>query len=582
AAMVAFTSGAKTGVGVDAAKMSRVAVYSGKAEVSASGKQVQVHRGFGTRVEQGKAPEPPTPLPEAPQWSTDTVLLAWSFANRPAAPQLAWKETARAAVYRVQVARDAGFYDRAIDTAVKAGEPLQIAKALPVGALFARVRAVDAKGLPGPASETLRVLVVSVRASAEVPAIGELALRATGQLTLTIEGPQGVQLAVGKGAAQDLPQGELSVRDVGATEVVVSAQGAKPLRLPIAIDAPSAAVQIAPAAGDSLQHAVSIELRDAAGEPFTSQAITARTSDGHALPLTFDGATARTMLQEPAEGSTRVEALWGERVIGSAEVAARMKSPPPPPAPVLPPGKHAGVLGGTNATGAATPLPTAFIDPGLSVALRLQPELGATAQRNQVFAGGLDVEGGTDRYTFSLGLNAQSAPALTDSGAKVWPALGVRDAIFTQDQVSLVLGGDVSFGLGSSADGLRLPLLRLYLALGIELGPLSLSTTQALAPSDSGSGTGWDGSVVGAWHAKPWLDVIAEVGGASGGTCPIDCTAFAAGAGVRGRHGAFEAGASLRTGLYPAGREFWGAPALVFTLGWRGFDAWGKQPPAPQ
>lgn len=185
--------GDKSRIGVDREKMSRVSVFKGDASVLGVGKPVAVPSGFGTRVEKGKAPETPTPLPEAPRWNAPMQGLVTAFSS--AVPvQLGFDNAARAAKYRVQIARDPGFNDRAFDQVVDAG-PVT-AKLMP-GTYRARVWAIDAKGLDGPPSTEKELQLVSIHASGGAPdAKGVLHGKAGTKLMLELQGAAELPLAL--------------------------------------------------------------------------------------------------------------------------------------------------------------------------------------------------------------------------------------------------------------------------------------------------------------------------------------------------------------------------------------------------
>jgi hypothetical protein len=185
--------GDRSRIGVDRQKMSRVSVFKGDASVVGVGKPVAVPSGFGTRVEKGKAPETPTPLPEAPRWNAPVQGLVTAFSSE-VPVQLGFDSAARAAKYRVQIARDPGFNDRAFDQVVDAG-PVT-AKLLP-GTYRARVWAIDAKGLDGPPSAEKELQLVSIHASGGAPdANGVLHGKAGTKLTLELQGAPDLPLAL--------------------------------------------------------------------------------------------------------------------------------------------------------------------------------------------------------------------------------------------------------------------------------------------------------------------------------------------------------------------------------------------------
>jgi hypothetical protein len=184
-------------VGVDDQRMSRVAVFSGKAQVAGKGAQVEVPGGKGTRVEPGKAPEPPRPLLPAPAWGgpgAREVLLALGGAAQ--AYALKWQPVPGAVSYRAVLARDETLND-VVTQAAPLAEAVQAleAGALPPGTYYARVQAVDAAGLPGMPSLPRRVEVVAVKVErGEVGGPGRV--KGRGLVKLTVDPARGVPLRV--------------------------------------------------------------------------------------------------------------------------------------------------------------------------------------------------------------------------------------------------------------------------------------------------------------------------------------------------------------------------------------------------
>jgi hypothetical protein len=190
-------SGQDLFVSVDAQRMSRVAVFDGKAQVAAKGAQVEVPRGKGTRVEQGKAPEPPRPLLPAPAWSVASareVLLA--LGGAPQLHPLKWQPVPGAVTYRAVLARDEGLNDVLAEVSPAAETTLTLdAGALPPGRYYARVQAVDAVGLPGMPSAPRMVEVVPVKVE-RGEAQGPTRVVGQGQVKLSVDPSLGLALRV--------------------------------------------------------------------------------------------------------------------------------------------------------------------------------------------------------------------------------------------------------------------------------------------------------------------------------------------------------------------------------------------------
>jgi len=168
-------------------RMSRVSVLDGRAEVSARGRVVALAEGEGTRVEQGKAPEPARKLPAAPALAGGTrrVLLAGEATRE---VRLAWAPVPGATRYRLEVARDERFADRVLARELAAeAAPATVLEGLEPGRVRARVRAVDALGLVGPASSPLVLDVVALRLEQGAPVPG--GVRGDREVRLALEAP---------------------------------------------------------------------------------------------------------------------------------------------------------------------------------------------------------------------------------------------------------------------------------------------------------------------------------------------------------------------------------------------------------
>jgi hypothetical protein len=200
AAQVA-ANGKEVFVSVDEQRMSRVAVFDGRAQVAAKGAQVEVPGGQGTRVAEGKVPEAPRPLLPGPAWSGGSpkeVVLALD--GTPQAHTLKWQPVKGAVNYRALLARDEAFNDVVAEAAPAPAAALTLeASTLPPGRYHARVQAVDELGLPGMPSAPRAVQVVAVKVErGEVQSPGRV--QGHGQVKLAVDPSSGVALRV-KGKA---------------------------------------------------------------------------------------------------------------------------------------------------------------------------------------------------------------------------------------------------------------------------------------------------------------------------------------------------------------------------------------------
>ena len=139
----------------NAKKQSTIEVYDGESEVEGAGKSVVVPRGYGTRVLDGQAPEPPQPLPPAPDW-TDTRPI-FRLEGEPV--ELRWKAPPDIKAAELQMGVG---YDVDIERPVRLDRvegSTTTTDALP-GMYIARMASIDAKGLIGEAGAPRPVVVL--------------------------------------------------------------------------------------------------------------------------------------------------------------------------------------------------------------------------------------------------------------------------------------------------------------------------------------------------------------------------------------------------------------------------------------
>lgn len=123
--------------------------------------KVAVAAGMGTRVEPGRAPAKPRPLPEPPRWLDDRAQTAWALTAEQAVAQVAWAPVPGARSYRIDL--DGG------DALVAGAElpPTQTSLALtglPAGAWTVRVSVTDADALSSRPSPPIALTVAALPA----------------------------------------------------------------------------------------------------------------------------------------------------------------------------------------------------------------------------------------------------------------------------------------------------------------------------------------------------------------------------------------------------------------------------------
>lgn len=154
-------------VSVDAAGTSLVANHAGDPVTVRAverrvprGAPVKVASGMGSRVEKGKLPEPPRPLPAAPALAQPALIVPTFGAS--ATVPVQWRAVPEAIRYRVVVLDDAGAEQNAV--MIPPGTTSCDLAEVPTGAARVLVSAIDAAGFEGPpAALTVRVATLSAQ-----------------------------------------------------------------------------------------------------------------------------------------------------------------------------------------------------------------------------------------------------------------------------------------------------------------------------------------------------------------------------------------------------------------------------------
>lgn len=578
-------------VGVDAQQMSRVSVYDGQAEVSAQGQSVQVPKDHGTRVEKGKVPEKPRPLPEAPAWAGGERSVRVLLDDKGVDEELAWAPVKDAASYRVELARDERFNDKVHGETVQAGQESlkSVAHALAPGRYFARVRAVDASGLVGKASPVRLVEVLRVKT--ERGSVGPRGIRGTLGVDFAVEGAESLDFRL-DGAPTTHP---VHVETVGSHTVELlprGVPGARPEKLTLLVLPPRVDADLQPVA-DAFQ--VKLRVFDEQGKPLPGPfpALTLRGLSGtqvEELRRQADGSLLARAVPGTRDGErlAALEVLWDgtpvQQVKSEAQAAPVQQEAPAPvaeaPAPpsVKPAADEAALMPmlGAPAGGLveAAPLSTAFLPRAWLFELRAQPELSSSGMDLARGRTTLAVEGRvSERVALGAavamrpgGLLGEGAPATALS-----TSVSARVRLTDSPAFRMLLSFDGTLA-GSAFDaearGLR---LRPALMAGTRWGRWAFSTSQGYALRPGGARASWDSSYQAWFLPIPRLALGAELDSLMDATPrepgPVG---FAAGAGARFTLGGFELGTSVRRGFGPEGAGVWGGWSGQLTLGWSG------------
>ncbi|WP_375766627.1 FecR domain-containing protein [Archangium gephyra] len=580
-------------LGVDAQQMSRVSVFDGQAEVSAQGQKVQVPKDHGTRVEKGKLPEKPRPLPEAPAWAGGVRSVRLLLDDKGVDEELAWAPVKDAASYRVELARDERFNDRVHGETVQAAqEPLKsLARVLAPGRYFARVRAVDAAGLVGKASAVRQVEVMRVKT--ERGTVGPQGLRGAYPLEFAVEGAESLDFRL-DGVPTTHP---VRVEGVGTHTLELLPRGipeARPEKLTLTVVPPRVDVDVEPVAG---AFRVTVRVLDEQGKPLEGPFAALKLRGLH-------GTQVDEPLQRQADGSlltravpgTRggerlasLEALWGETPVQQVNALVPVEQAPVAVAvEPEPSGKSAEaevalmpMLGApSGGLVEAAPLPTAFMPQAWLFELRVQPGLepaGVDVARGRTT---LAVEGRvSERVAVGTALAMRPGVLLGGSEAGL-PAtalsasLSARVRLTDHPDFRVLLAFDGTLAdsrFDEEARGLR---LRPAVLAGMRRERWAFSTSQAYALRPGQAQATWDSSY------QVWFLPLPMLSLGAGLDALLDATprepgpvGFAAGVGARLKLGGFELGTSVRRGFGPDGARLWGGWSGQLTLGWSGLGA---------
>ena len=147
-------------VGIDEKKMSALSVFDGKSAVKAQGKTVEVPEGFGTTVDMGKPPDPPEPLPRAPQLikpCESNITLPGQQAIGNVSIQFQWHRADIEDRYHLQVAEDPQFEKILEDQTYRDHTE---ALSLGLGTYYWRVAVINKRGIEGYASQSFFSIAV--------------------------------------------------------------------------------------------------------------------------------------------------------------------------------------------------------------------------------------------------------------------------------------------------------------------------------------------------------------------------------------------------------------------------------------
>ena len=163
---VAILSSGEAGVSVDRDGTTRVSTHAGTpARVRTRGRarsEISVPAGMATRVNEGRAPTPPRPLPHAPAWVADQPSRFLGLTDRGGSLRGSWQPVADARSYRVEIARRPDGRDLMVAIEAPATITSFEAHRLPPGTYYVRVSTIDGELFEGRPEEPATVELVGV------------------------------------------------------------------------------------------------------------------------------------------------------------------------------------------------------------------------------------------------------------------------------------------------------------------------------------------------------------------------------------------------------------------------------------
>lgn len=431
-----------------------VAVFDGKAGVTAAGKAIEVPKNFGTRFVGATPPLPPRPLPPPPAWSqggTDPLALAPAGAG---ILDVAWEPVPVAVAYRVEVGRDEGYNDLVVREEVPASIRAFHAEKMPAGAYHVRVRAIDKEEYLGIAStdRVIRLVASSLDGGRGAVKPREIEANPYGQLRF-VPSPE-LEMSLDDGPYGPMPE-RLDLEKRAPKEIRLRARGGgEPEVFTVRYTEVRAAIRaVADMAHRSIEVRVTlsglegidvgarvapeVRLREASRPAAEAKPLAKATANELSAVLPLSG--------EP--GKARVDVVDARgAVLGTAEIDLALPKPkpsPPPPKPLPVIGLSAPLWGPSPITDALLLSPTA---PDMAaVSAGLTRASGALAVEAQARASG---------SVGPVGLDAAIRSNATGEGARAASAwFGVRARVFRLGEAAFEVAPSLRLGLPAAFEG---------------------------------------------------------------------------------------------------------------------------------
>ncbi|AKT43914.1 uncharacterized protein CMC5_081510 [Chondromyces crocatus] len=456
-----------------------VAVFDGKAGVSASGRTVEVPRNHGTRFTPATPPAPPRPLPPAPAWATGQGPDIFLTEGDAGVFTASWKPVPRATAYRVEIARDPDFNDLVAREEVAADVLAFRGERLPLGAYHLRVRAIDQEEYLGIAATRVGHLLQATQQGGQ---IGPRQIEASPYGVLRLGPSNALEMALDDGPygplveRLDLKQRQPEVIHLRARGGASDASPAEPTTIRL-VYRPVTATIDAPQATPGVPLQILVRLTGASGLDVPTRVapqLRVHMPDGvRTLPLdptsrAADVATFTATLPLPASlaAPVRIDVIDDRgALLGTTHVEPLARpEPPPPPVPKREPPPP--VLGAwMPMLGVSPVLDTLWLPPTLPNAAAAGAAIGRT-DAGWVGQGQARVTGSFGPVGFDAALRST---AIGDStlGSNGWAGVRMRVVRLEGSSFELAPAVRVGFPLTDAGPATRLePSLAAAGALG--------------------------------------------------------------------------------------------------------------------
>jgi hypothetical protein len=266
-------------------RVTRLAVWRGRMRVRVGSREYLLTQGLGVQEEAGAGPGVLRLLPRAPVWRAPPPPRVLTF-GEPIDVEAMWGPNPRATAanpasqWKVQLARDEAFRDLVASDTVPARTTSYTGRRLAPGTYHLRIVAVDIHRFESPASPVARIEVTAptVLPAGEGPDERRAAVRVPAGFFCGLDGAalaaHAAPIALQPGRAHTL-RCALHPRGQDARDHVIPAGLSGPLRREVRVVPPAADSDDGPATG-----ALSLRLRDAAGEPVSLARIEAAATAG--------------------------------------------------------------------------------------------------------------------------------------------------------------------------------------------------------------------------------------------------------------------------------------------------------------